>query len=49
MPDTEADGAGPYRLLDSLGEGGMEVVRRALDHDDREVAIKLLKPAGGLW
>jgi serine/threonine protein kinase len=44
MPDTEAEHAGPYRLLEFLGEGGMGVVRRALGHDDREVAIKLLKP-----
>jgi hypothetical protein len=44
MPDTQAEHAGPYRLLEFLGEGGMGVVRRALGHDDREVAIKLLKP-----
>src|SRR4051794_33040692 len=44
MPDTEAEHAGPYRLLEFVGEGGMGVVRRALGHDDREVAIKLLKP-----
>jgi hypothetical protein len=44
MPDTEAEHAGPYRLLEFLGEGGMGVVRRGLRHDDREVAIKLLKP-----
>jgi hypothetical protein len=44
MPDTEAEHAGPYRLLEFLGEGGMGVVRRGLGHDDREVAIKLLKP-----
>jgi hypothetical protein len=44
MPDTEAEHAGPYRLLEFLGEGGMGVVRRAVGRDDREVAIKLLKP-----
>jgi hypothetical protein len=44
MPDTEAEHAGPYRLLEFLGEGGMGVVRRARRGDDREVAIKLLKP-----
>lgn len=41
---TEAEHAGPYRLLDLLGQGGMGVVRRALGHDDREVAIKLMRP-----
>jgi len=44
MPDTEAERAGPYRLLELIGEGGMGVVRRAVGHDGREVAIKLLKP-----
>ncbi len=42
MTDTEQ--AGPYRLLEFVGEGGMGVVRRAVGHGDREVAIKLLKP-----
>lgn len=42
MNDEEQ--AGPYRLLDVLGQGGMGVVRRALAADDREVAIKLLRP-----
>ncbi|MDN3358856.1 serine/threonine-protein kinase [Actinomadura sp. DC4] len=44
MPDREAERAGPYRLLEFVGEGGMGVVRRALGGDDREVAVKLLKP-----
>jgi len=41
---TEADSAGPYRLLDLLGQGGMGVVRRGIGADDREVAIKLMRP-----
>jgi hypothetical protein len=41
---TEADSAGPYRLLDLLGQGGMGVVRRGVGADDREVAIKLMRP-----
>jgi hypothetical protein len=40
--DTER--AGPYRLLEFVGEGGMGVVRRGLDHRGNEVAVKLLKP-----
>jgi hypothetical protein len=40
--DTER--AGPYRLLEVVGEGGMGVVRRGLDHRGHEVAVKLLKP-----
>ncbi|MGH3377067.1 MAG: serine/threonine-protein kinase, partial [Actinoallomurus sp.] len=40
----EADHAGPYRLLDLLGQGGMGVVHRGIGADDREVAIKLMRP-----
>jgi RIO-like serine/threonine protein kinase len=36
--------AGPYRLLDLAGEGRLGVVWRAIGHDGRKVAIKLLKP-----
>jgi hypothetical protein len=40
MPDR----LGPYRLLERIGEGGMGVVHRAQDEQDRVVAIKVLRP-----
>jgi hypothetical protein len=36
--------AGPYRLLDRIGEGGMGVVHLAAEADGRLVAVKLLRP-----
>jgi serine/threonine protein kinase len=36
--------AGPFRLLDRIGEGGMGVVYLAADADGRLVAVKLLRP-----
>jgi len=39
------DRVGPYRIVDSLGSGGMGVVYRALDPRlDRTLALKLLRP-----
>lgn len=35
---------GSYRLVSTLGEGGMGVVHLGLDHSGRAVAIKVLRP-----
>jgi len=45
--DAEGQHVGPYRLLDSLGRGGMGQVFRAIRDDDefrKEVALKMLRP-----
>jgi hypothetical protein len=44
VEDSDTERAGPYRLREFVGEGGMGVVRRGLDDQGREVAVKLLKP-----
>jgi hypothetical protein len=43
LQDALPDRLGPYRLLDRIGEGGMGVVYRAADMDNRLVAIKVLR------
>jgi hypothetical protein len=36
---------GPYRVLERVGEGGMGVVYLAADAEQRQVAVKVLRPA----
>ena len=36
---------GPYRVLERIGEGGMGVVYLAADSEQRQVAVKVLRPA----
>src|ERR671923_249366 len=43
LQDALPDRLGPYRLLDRIGEGGMGVVYRAADMENRLVAIKVLR------
>jgi Protein kinase domain len=45
IQDALPDRLGPYRLLDQIGEGGMGVVYRAADMENRMVAVKVLRSA----
>src|ERR1700735_1577732 len=36
---------GPYRVLERVGAGGMGVVYLAADAEQRQVAVKVLRPA----
>ncbi|GAA0575873.1 serine/threonine-protein kinase [Actinomadura livida] len=42
---TSGERIGHYRVLDTLGEGGMGVVHLGADSEGRNVAIKVLRPA----
>ncbi|HEX2312918.1 MAG TPA: serine/threonine-protein kinase, partial [Thermomonospora sp.] len=42
---TSGDRIGHYRLIRTLGEGGMGVVHLGVDPEGRQVAIKVLRPA----
>ncbi|TDB90060.1 serine/threonine-protein kinase, partial [Actinomadura sp. 7K534] len=42
---TSGERIGHYRVLDTLGEGGMGVVYLGADSEGRNVAIKVLRPA----
>jgi serine/threonine protein kinase len=42
---TSGDRIGHYRVLETLGEGGMGVVHLGADPQGRKVAIKVLRPA----
>ncbi|GAA0329666.1 protein kinase [Actinoallomurus spadix] len=43
VEDVPVDQVGPYRLVATLGKGGMGVVHRAVDDAGREVALKVVR------
>ena len=44
QPYDDGEFAGPYRLLEQIGEGGMGIVHLAAGRGGERVAVKLLRP-----